>query len=309
VGFNLQDIISINDFSREDLDFVLNEAARMEALSRHDKQQLLHGKTVASLFFEPSTRTRLSFETATQNVGGNSIGFADPNTSSTGGKGESLTDTIRTVDGYADIIVIRHPYNGAARRAAEVTTKPIINAGDGSNQHPTQTLLDLYTIKKQFGHIEGLKIGILGDLKYSRTIHSLVIALSMYSNINLFLVNPDELPMPNEVLNRISPTLSIKQANTVDAFLPELDILYCNRIQKERFAEPIEYEKVKNAFSLGREILQKTKPGFKLLNPLPRINEIKQELDDTDAAHYFQQSANGIPTREALLNILQDVKK
>jgi aspartate carbamoyltransferase catalytic subunit len=308
VSFSLKDIVSIADFSKEDIDFVLQKAAELEATPREKKNKILENKIVASLFFEPSTRTRLSFETAIQNLGGKVIGFADAGVSSTK-KGETLSDTIAMMDKYADLIVMRHPVEGAARRAAEVATKPIINGGDGANQHPTQTLLDLYTIKKEFGKIDGLNIGLLGDLKYGRTVHSLATALTQFKKINLFLVSPDSLKMPQYIIEDIKGKIGFKESQSLDAFLPEIDVLYATRIQKERFPDPLDYEKVKNAFVLDKTILEKTKPEFRIMHPLPRVNEIATELDSTKAALYFQQAANGIPVREALLSILKDVKK
>ncbi len=308
MGFALTDIVSINDFSRKDIDFVLKQAEKIEGIPKSEKQSLLAGNVVASLFFEPSTRTRLSFETAAQNVGAKVIGFADANVSSTA-KGETLSDSIKTVENYADIIVMRHPRDGSARRAAEISGKPVINGGDGSNQHPTQTLMDLYTIKKEFGKIDGLNIGMIGDLKYGRTVHSLAMALRHFDGIKLFFVSPSFLKMPKEIIESASGAIRIKESQNIEDFLPELDLLYATRIQKERFSDPLEYEKVKNAFTLGKEILEKTKEHFRIMHPLPRVNELKQELDSTKAALYFQQAANGIPVREALLDILKEVRK
>ncbi|MAG22115.1 MAG: aspartate carbamoyltransferase [Candidatus Diapherotrites archaeon] len=305
---SLTDIVSISDFSRKDIDFVLDEAARMEKLPDSKKNELLKDKVVASLFFEPSTRTRLSFETAIQSLGGSVVGFADAKVSSTK-KGESLSDTIRVVGGYADIIVMRHWIEGAAKRAAEVSDKPIVNGGDGANQHPTQTLLDLYTIKKRFGKISGLNIGLLGDLKYGRTVHSLMYALAKFENVNVFLIAPESLKMPQNIINDVKDKIAIKETEKVEEFLPELDVLYATRIQKERFVDEFEYEQIKNVYILGKDLLKHAKKGFKIMHPLPRVNEIKQELDSTDAALYFEQSENGVPVRQALLNMLKDVKK
>jgi aspartate carbamoyltransferase catalytic subunit len=308
LGFNLTDVISISDFSRGDIDFILAEAARMEKMPRSKKKCLLDGKVVASLFYEPSTRTRLSFETAIQSLGGTVIGFADAKVSSAK-KGESLSDSIVTVSGYADLIVIRHSIEGSARRAAEVSKSPIINGGDGANQHPTQTLLDLYTIKKQFGKIDGIKIGLLGDLKYGRTVHSLMYALAHFKGIKVYLIAPESLKMPQNIVDEVGNKLEIKETGKVKEFLPELDVLYATRIQKERFVDEFEYEQIKNVYILGKSILKHTKKGFKIMHPLPRVNEIKPELDKTDAALYFEQARNGVPVREAILNTLKDVKK
>lgn len=308
LGFGLTDIISISDFSKKDIETVLEKAAEMEKLPKDKKNRVLADKIVASLFFEPSTRTRLSFETAIQNLGGQVIGFADAGVSSTK-KGESLSDTIVNISGYADIIVMRHSIEGAARRAAEVSNKPVINGGDGANQHPTQTLLDLYTIKKQFGKIQGLNIGLLGDLKYGRTVHSLMYALQKFGNVNVYCIAPESLRMPYEIIEDVEGSIKVEETTKLGDFLPELDVLYATRIQKERFVDEFEYEQIKNVFILGKEILKSTKKGFKIMHPLPRVNEIKPEIDKTDAALYFEQSKNGVPVREAILSTLKDAKK
>ncbi len=304
----LTDVVSISDFSRKDIEAVLKEAARMEKMPLSEKAKLLEGKVVASLFFEPSTRTRLSFETAIQTLGGRVIGFSNAKVSSTK-KGETLSDTITMVAGYADLIVMRHSIEGAARRAAETSSKPVLNGGDGANQHPTQTLLDLYTIQKQFGKIDGLTIGMLGDLKYGRTVHSLLYALSKFKDVKVRLIAPESLKMPNQMVEETKSTIGIKETENVNEFLPELDVLYVTRIQKERFVDEFEYEQIKNVYILGKEILKSTKKGFRVMHPLPRINEIKTDLDSTDAALYFEQAKNGVPVRQALLNMLKDVKK
>jgi aspartate carbamoyltransferase catalytic subunit len=307
-GNFLTDVISISDFSREDIEKVLAEAKRMDEMPRNKKSELLKNTVVASLFFEPSTRTRLSFETAAQNLGARIIGFADPNVTSTK-KGESLSDTIHMVENYADIIVMRHYIEGAAKRAAEISRKPIINAGDGANQHPTQTLLDLYTIKKEFGKIDGMKIAIAGDLKYGRTVHSLMYALAMFNNITVYLISPESLKMPKYIIDDTKSSLKILETQNMDKYLQDADILYATRIQKERFPDEIEYEKVKNAYVVDLAMLKKAKPGIKVMHPLPRVNEISVEIDNTPYALYFQQAANGIPVREALFYLLRGVSK
>ncbi len=306
--FALPDIVSISDFSRSDIEFILKKAAAMEKMGKGKKAKILKGKVVASLFFEPSTRTRLSFETAIQNLGGELIGFPEEDVSSTK-KGETLSDTIKIVSNYADMIVIRHWVEGGARRAAEISPWPVINAGDGSNQHPTQTLLDLYTMKKEFGKIDGLSVGMVGDLKYGRTVHSLAYALGMFNDIKLYLIAPESLKMPRYIINAIKGRVRVYETEDLNKFLPKLDVLYSTRIQKERFPDVVEYEKVKEVYILGKEILKKTKDKFRIMHPLPRVNEISQELDDTDAAIYFEQAANGLPLREAILAILADAKK
>ncbi|MDP2974190.1 MAG: aspartate carbamoyltransferase [Candidatus Diapherotrites archaeon] len=308
MAFSLTDVVSISDFSREDIEAVLKKAAEMEKTPPEKKKNVLENKTVAVLFFEPSTRTRLSFETAAQNLGGKIIGFADAGVSSTA-KGESLSHTIRVVSGYADMIVMRHSIEGAARRAAEVSDKPVINGGDGANQHPTQTLLDLYTIQKEFKKIDGINIGLLGDLKYGRTVHSLMYALANFKGVKVYCIAPESLRMPASIIDDTADKLQIKETSKLQEFLPKLDVLYATRIQKERFVDEFEYEQIKNVFVLGKEILRNAKKGFKLMHPLPIVNEIKPELDDSEAALYFQQAKNGIPVREALLAMLRDVKK
>ena len=307
-SFSLTDVVSISDFGRADIEAVLEKAAAMERMPREKKLKLLRGRAVASLFFEPSTRTRLSFETAIQNLGASVIGFADANVSSVK-KGETLSDTIRVVSGYADIIIMRHYIEGAARLASEVSNKPIINAGDGANQHPTQTLLDLYTIKKAFGRIDGLTIGLLGDLKYDRTVHSLAQALSLFDNIKLAFIAPDELAMPQHIKERIAHKVSFEEHAELGGVLSELDVLYVTRIQKERFADPAEYERLKDRYVVDRKALQGAKETLKVMHPLPRVNELSYDVDSTKHALYFEQARNGVPVREALLVLLKDVRK
>ena len=258
MSFSLKDVISINDFSRKDIEFVLEKAVEMEKTPVEKKLKILRGKVIASLFFEPSTRTRLSFETAIQRLGGSVIGFADAGVSSTK-KGETLSDTIQMVKSYTDAIVMRHPVAGAARRAAEISQVPVLNGGDNANQHPTQTLLDLYTMKKECGKIDGLNVGLLGDLKYGRTVHSLAVALALFKEVKLYFIAPDSLKMPSYITEEISGKLEVVETADLDNVLPELDVLYSTRIQKERFENPAEYEKVKNVYILGKEILEKAK--------------------------------------------------
>ncbi len=302
---NLKNIISITDFSREDFVLVFDTASKLEKLSRGEKSKLLSDKLVASLFFEPSTRTRLSFETAIQNLGGKVIGFSDSSNTSTK-KGESLEDTIKVISDYADTIVLRHPINGSAKIASEVSSKPIINAGDGTNEHPTQTLLDLYTIQKEFGRLDNLNIGLLGDLKYGRTSHSLLYALSLFDNIGVYLYNPSELSMPPEVIQKIKGKLEIVQNLSLDETIPELDILYTTRIQAERFSSE-DYGKISASYFLKKETILKGKSSLKIMHPLPRVKEIPGEIDSLPNAIYFKQTANGVPVRESLLCLLNDV--
>ena len=307
--FSLKSVVSISDFSRQDIEAVLAAAQKMEKTPRAKKRKMLDTINVATLFFEPSTRTRLSFETAAQNLGANLVSVSDAHSTSHS-KGETVSDAIRVVSGYSDIIVMRHFIEGAARRATEVCSKPIINAGDGSNQHPTQTLLDLYTIKKEFGKIDSIKIGLLGDLKYGRTVHSLANALRLFKNVKVYCIAPHALEMPRHIIEEISKTIEVHETENLEKFLPELDVLYATRIQKERFPDPLEFERLKNVYILDKEILAKTKPSFRIMHPLPRVNEISPELDETNAALYFKQAANGVPVREALLFLLsKQVKK
>lgn len=299
-------IISINDFTREELIYILETAKKIEALSPQKKQQLLKDKVVATLFFEPSTRTRLSFESAAVQLGGRIIGFADPGSSSAT-KGETLYDTIRMVEHYADIIVMRHPREGAPRVAADATSKPIINAGDGANQHPTQTFLDLYTIKKKHKNITGLHIALVGDLKYGRTVHSLAIALSHF-DCTISFISPEALSMPSSICEELKKrNISYSHHEKIEEVISQIDVLYMTRIQKERFGDPIEYNKVKDSYILTKEILKNAKKQLTILHPLPRINEIHREVDLLPSATYFEQAGHGIPVRQAILALVAGV--
>ena len=298
--FKNKDIISINDFSKEELLHILKVVKQIE---QKPKSNLLKGKILAALFFEPSTRTRLSFISAMEQLGGEIIGFSNANTTSIQ-KGESLWDTIKMTEQYADIIVIRHPLEGSARLAAEAASIPVINGGDGSNQHPTQTMLDLYTIQKTKDKLEGLHVGLVGDLKYGRTVHSLVIALSHF-NPTFYFIAPDELQIPENYLDELFRK-KVKYFKTSDLsrFGKELDVLYVTRIQKERFPDPLEYEKFKGVYRIDEAFLQNVKKELKIMHPLPRIDEIDRSVDDTEHAAYFEQAANGIPVRKALLALV-----
>ena len=290
--------ISISDLSKDNILTLLHDAARFEA---NPNQRLLEGKVVATLFFEPSTRTRLSFETAANRLGARVIGFSDPNSSSTT-KGETLKDTIKMVSNYADVIVMRHYLEGAARYASEVTDIPIINAGDGANQHPSQTLLDLYSIWKTQGTLEDLDITMVGDLKYGRTVHSLVQALSFFRP-RFHFISPALLRMPNGYRDFCRRhDLPFDESETFDeAAIRQTDILYMTRIQKERFSDLREYEQVKNIYTLRRAMLDGSKPNLRVLHPLPRVNEIAYDVDDSPKAYYFQQAQNGLYAREAII--------
>jgi aspartate carbamoyltransferase catalytic subunit len=262
---------------------------------------------VATLFFEPSTRTRLSFESAVNKLGGKVIGFTDSSSSSVT-KGETLNDTIRTVNNYADLIVMRHPIEGSARYASEISTVPVINAGDGANQHPTQTLLDLYSIMKTQGTLDKLNICMVGDLKYGRTVHSLLMAMSRWKTSFNF-VAPEELMMPDEYkLYLKNLGLTYYETSSLTEVINMADIIYMTRVQRERFSDPMEYEKVKNAYVLHESMLGETKPGMKILHPLPRVNEINTDVDTNNKAYYFEQALNGVFTRQAIITTLLGLK-
>ncbi|MEM3798004.1 MAG: aspartate carbamoyltransferase [Candidatus Bathyarchaeia archaeon] len=296
-----RDIISIRDFSREEIDYILDTAKTMEPIAQKGSD-MLKGKILATLFFEPSTRTRLSFEAAMHKLGGSTIGFAEAEIASVR-KGENLADTVRTVENYVDVIAIRHPLEGAARLAAEFAKVPIINGGSGAEEHPTQALLDLYTILKEKGTIDGLKIALVGDLRYGRTAHSLAYALSNYK-IELYLISPEALKMRREVLEEISGRISVTEETDISKVIPDLDVLYVTRIQKERFPDPAEYVKVKGSYRIDLELLKKAKKNLIILHPLPRVDEIAPEVDNTPHACYFRQVWNGIMTRMALLALI-----
>jgi aspartate carbamoyltransferase catalytic subunit len=297
-------LISISDYSKEEIMQILEIAAEFEKMPH---QNLLNGRVIASLFFEPSTRTRLSFESAIQKLGGNVIGFSSAATSSVQ-KGESLKDTILTVCNYSDLIVMRHPVDGSARFASEVASVPIINAGDGANQHPTQCLLDLYSIKKTQGTLENLEVTFVGDLKYGRTVHSLVIALCQF-NTKFHLVSPVELKLPSAVKRHIKEAnLQYEQYTDFSEVIPKSDIIYMTRIQRERFPDPLEYEKVKNAYILDNSMLSNAKENCRILHPLPRVNEISINVDDNPKAYYFEQALNGVFVRQALIASILGLK-
>lgn len=299
--FEGKDIISIKDFSREEIDYVLRVSKAMEPLAQKGSD-MLKGKILATLFFEPSTRTRLSFDAAMHKLGGSTIGFAEAEIASVR-KGENLADTVRTVENYADVIAIRHPLEGAARLAAEFAKVPIINGGSGAEEHPTQALLDLYTIVKEKGEIDGLKIAFVGDLRYGRTVHSLAYALSLY-DIELFLISPETLKMRREVLQTIKERIPVTEKVSLEGVIPQVDVLYVTRIQKERFPDPAEYIKVKGSYRIDLKTLSGAKKDLIVLHPLPRVDEIAAEVDKTSHARYFQQVWNGIVTRMALLALI-----
>lgn len=296
-----RDVISVRDFTREEADYLLKIAGEMEPLVESGSD-ILRGKIMATLFFEPSTRTRMSFEAAMYKLGGLVIGFSEPEESSVK-KGENLADTVRAVEKYADIIVLRHPAEGAARFAAEYAKIPVINAGSGAEEHPTQAFLDLYTIMKEKGRIDGLKIALMGDLRYGRTAHSLAYALSLYK-VRLFLISPELLRMRREVLEDISDKIEVSEHSSIEEILPEIDVLYVTRIQKERFPDLAEYAKVKGSYMVDLNVLRRARNDLIILHPLPRIDEIAYEVDSTPFAKYFQQVKNGLIVRMALLALI-----
>lgn len=303
-----KDIISIRDLSKEEIDYILDYAKKMLPYAKGEKRlNLLEGKILSSLFFEPSTRTRLSFETAMNRLGGRVIGFAEPSAISQK-KGESLSDTIRMADAYSDIIVIRHPQEGAARLAAEFAEVPVINAGDGAGHHPTQCLLDLFTILTEKKRIEKNKVILLGDLKYGRTVHSLAYALALYG-AELVFVSPPTLKMPKEVVEECK-NLGAEplQTSSLEKVIKDADVLYVTRIQKERFPDPEEYNKVVGSYKVDKELLANAKKDLIVMHPLPRVVEIDPEVDKTHHAVYFKQAFNGVPVRMALLSLLLGVK-
>ncbi|MCI9042787.1 MAG: aspartate carbamoyltransferase [Muribaculaceae bacterium] len=291
-------LVSIDDISRDEILDLLERARYFE---EHPNHKVLDGKVVATLFFEPSTRTRLSFETAVNRLGGRVIGFSDPAATSTS-KGETLKDTIKMVSNYVDLIIMRHYLEGAARYATEVSDTPVINAGDGANQHPSQTMLDLYSIYKTQGKLTDLNITMVGDLKYGRTVHSLLMAMR-YFNPTFHFVACKELGMPQEYKDFCDAN-GIKYVEHTD-FSPEVinaaDIIYMTRVQRERFQDLMEYERVKNLYTLHNDMLADSKPNLKVLHPLPRVNEIDRDVDDNPKAYYFEQARNGLYARQAII--------
>lgn len=291
-------IVSINDISKEEILELLKTATYFE---EHPNHKILDGKVIATLFFEPSTRTRLSFETAVNRLGGRIIGFSDPSVSSTS-KGETLKDTIIMVSNYVDLIIMRHYLEGAARYASEVTDTPIINAGDGAHQHPSQTMLDLYSIYKTQGSLDNLTVTMVGDLKYGRTVHSLLMALSHFK-VKFQFVACEELRMPEE-FRTFCDKNGIEYTEHTDFsadVINNSDILYMTRVQRERFTDLMEYERVKDLYNLHNAMLADSKPNLKILHPLPRVNEISQDVDDNPKAYYFQQAQNGLYARQAMI--------
>lgn len=298
----MRHVISVQDFSAEEIIDLLDRAETMVAIARGEAvSDLLRGKVLACIFYEPSTRTRLSFETAMQRLGGGVIGFAGTEATSVV-KGETLADTIRMVSAYADAVVLRHPREGAARLASQFSDVPILNAGDGAGQHPTQTMLDLFTIRSEMGRLEGLNISLVGDLRYGRTVHSLAIALAKFGN-RINLVSPEGLEMPGEVITYLKDAGKFgKACHTPEEVITDTDVLYATRIQKERFPDPVEYEKVAGVYRVDPELVSRGPDNMIIMHPLPRVNEIAPEVDALPQAKYFVQAFNAVPVRMALLS-------
>lgn len=295
-----KNIISIADLSRKELELILQTA---HSLKQTPQPQLLKNKVIASCFFEASTRTRLSFETAVQRLGGSVIGFDSGGNTSLAQKGETLADSVSVISSYADAFFMRHPQEGAARLAAEYSHVPVINGGDGSNQHPTQTLLDLFTIYETQDRLDDLNIAFVGDLKYGRTVHSLAQALSLF-NCNFYFISPDALAMPDYLLEELdNKNINYSMHESIEEVIDSLDILYMTRVQKERFDET-EYKHIKSAYLLNAQMLSNVRDNLKVLHPLPRVDEINTDVDSTPYAYYFQQAQNGVYARQALLALL-----
>jgi aspartate carbamoyltransferase catalytic subunit len=301
-----RDLLSINDLAKEEIESILDQAARIEEQCQtQPKLNLLDGRILATLFYEPSTRTRLSFESAMHRLGGSVISAASAAKTTSAAKGETLSDAARMISGYAHVIVQRHPQIGSAREAAEGATVPVVNAGDGSNEHPTQALLDLYTIQKERGQIDGLNVVMVGDLLYGRTVHSLSQALAHW-DVTLTLVSPPALKMASALTDGLKRKLAVSETEDLMAALETCDVLYVTRIQRERFSDPADYE-VKNSYVITRQMIQNTNPEVTIMHPLPRINEIATDVDGLPGAAYFRQADNGVWARMALLALILDV--
>jgi len=298
-----RDIVSIKDFSKDDLEFIFDTTDKVSSLKPSERGELGKGRALGYIFYEPSTRTRMSFEAAMASLGGSSIGISDLKSSSVE-KGESLADTIRIIDLYSDVIVLRHPLDGSSRFAAELSQNPIINAGSGSEEHPTQALLDLYTILKVKKKIDGLSIAIVGDLKYGRTVYSLLYGLTNY-DVDVHLVSPPSLQIRKESIYEVQGKLKIKEHSELeDGVLSDADVIYVTRIQRERFPDLQEYEKVRGTYTIDENTLAKAKPDVAVMHPLPRVDEISQAVDHTKNATYFKQASYGKELRAALLALM-----
>ena len=301
--FKLKNIISIKDFEREDIDYLLDEAAKLENIAKSKEvSEELKGKILGLMFFDPSTRTKLSFETAIKRLGGDGIGFENSGSSSVS-KGESIADTAKMFEGYSDALVIRPELEGVSKFISDIVDVPVINAGDGAGQHPTQTLLDLYTIKKEIGKIDDLKIALIGDLKFGRTVHSLSNALCLYNNVKIYMISPEKLKMPQEVLHDLDKTnIVYEEVDNVESIIDDVDVLYVTRIQKERFGDINDYQKIKGAYIINRKMLEGK--DVIVMHPLPRIDEIDGDVDNTKYNKYFTQAFNAVPVRMAILKTL-----
>ncbi|HKX80835.1 MAG TPA: aspartate carbamoyltransferase [Nitrososphaera sp.] len=298
-----RDIVSIKDFTKDDLEFIFEATDRVSRLKPSERGELGKGRTLGYIFYEPSTRTRMSFEAAMASLGGSSIGISDLKSSSVE-KGESLADTIRVIDLYSDVIVLRHPMDGSSRYAAELSQNPIINAGSGSEEHPTQALLDLYTILREKKKLDGLSIAIVGDLKYGRTVYSLLYGLTNY-RVDIHLVSPPTLQVRKESIYEVQDKLKIKEhTELADGALSDVDVIYVTRIQRERFPDLQEYEKVRGTYTIDENTLAKAKPDVSIMHPLPRVDEISQNIDHTKNATYFRQASYGKELRAALLALM-----
>ena len=300
--FYQKDIISIKDFDKEKLEKIFVATDKIMKLNPEERREICKGKTLAYLFYEPSTRTRLSFDSAIASVGGNSLGISDI-TSSSAQKGESLADTVRIMSIYSDVLVLRHTLDGSSRFAAEISEKPVINAGSGTEEHPTQAIQDLYTIKKEKKKIDGLKIGIVGDLKYGRTVYSLLHGLGNY-DVDVRLISPESLRVRSDSIYEIKKKLDFTESTNIEEHIDELDVIYITRIQKERFPDEEEYLKVKGSYVVGLDLLKQMKDDSIILHPLPRIDEISTDIDNTKNAKYFEQAEYGKHIRAALLGLI-----
>ena len=301
--FDLKNIISIKDFERKDVDYILEEAEKLEDIAKsRETCDELKGKLLGLMFFEPSTRTKMSFETAIKRLGGDGIGFENSGSSSVS-KGESIADTAKMFEGYCDALVIRHELEGVSKFISDIVDVPVINAGDGAGQHPTQTLLDLYTIKKEIGEIDNLKIALIGDLKYGRTVHSLSNALGLYKNVTLYLVSPPELKMPQEVFHDINKTnVTWIEVDSIEEIIDDVNVLYVKKKKKERFGDINDYLKIKGAYIINKKMLEGK--DLIVMHPLPRVDEIDTDVDNTKYNKYFTQAANAVPVRMAILKTL-----
>ena len=300
--FFQKDIISVRDFNKQKFESIFSATEKIIQLDPNERREIARGKTLGYLFFEPSTRTRLSFQAAMASLGGSSFGIADVTSSSTQ-KGETLADTVTMMSIYSDVLVLRHALDGSSRFAAEVSSKPVINGGSGTEEHPTQAIQDLFTIKKEKKKIDGLKIGIVGDLKYGRTVYSLLYALGNY-DVQVHLISPEALRIRPDSIYEIKKRLSFTESTNIEEYIDDLDVVYVTRIQKERFPDEEEYLKVKGSYVIGLDMLQKMKDDAIILHPLPRLDEISTDVDKTKQAKYFEQAEYGKYTRAALLGLI-----